>query len=147
MSSSIGATPGAQIFHVEKLTHLSCTLKLINHRLILAFGKKFGRLTVLEDSGKRNHKGEIIWKCICSCGSITNVKSSHLKSGHTKSCGCFRKENFEFKHGDARKRKRSRLYRIWLNMKNRCLNPKGNIYRYYGKRNVLVYGRDINIFS
>lgn len=55
--------------------------------------KKFGKLTVIEDTGKRvtlknkKEKVNVIWKCICECGSITEVSSSHLKSGHTTSCG------------------------------------------------------------
>ena len=45
-------------------------------------GEKFNMLTVLEYIGKST------WKCKCDCGNIINVTTSHLRSGHTTSCGC-----------------------------------------------------------
>lgn len=56
-------------------------------------GKKFGKLTVLSDSGRRafsrktGEKANVIWNCVCECGAKTQVSSCHLKSGHTTSCG------------------------------------------------------------
>ena len=56
-------------------------------------GKRFGQLIVLEDDGTRVNcpnspdKGSIKWKCLCDCGKIAYVTSTHLKSGHTTSCG------------------------------------------------------------
>lgn len=50
-------------------------------------GQKFNRLTVLKranDSAK--------WICLCDCGNLTEVTTSHLQSGHTKSCGCLKIE-------------------------------------------------------
>lgn len=48
--------------------------------------KKFGLLTALEYSYTTNKKA--IWKCKCECGTIVYVSSTHLLSGHTRSCGC-----------------------------------------------------------
>jgi len=101
-------------------------------------GQKFGRLTVIEDSGKRRHRGTI-WRCKCSCGNIHNVRHDRLKSGNTKSCGCLRKEKTSLKkfiHGDAKNR--SRLYRIWENMKARCSRKKHHKYKNYGGRKIKV---------
>lgn len=50
-------------------------------------GQRFGRLIVLEDTGER-WKRQIIWKCQCDCGKITNVCTDYLTTGHTASCGC-----------------------------------------------------------
>ena len=63
-------------------------------------GQKFGRLTVLEDSGIRGKRNEVLWTCQCSCDkhSIINVSTGHLQSGHTKSCGCLKEETL-FLHG------------------------------------------------
>lgn len=50
-------------------------------------GQKFNRLTVLKranDSAK--------WICLCDCGNLTEVTTSHLRSDHTKSCGCLKIE-------------------------------------------------------
>ena len=54
-------------------------------------GRQFGRLFVVGDGGK-NEKGRHYWKCKCACGKETLVEESHLKAGHTKSCGCYRRE-------------------------------------------------------
>lgn len=48
----------------------------------------FGFLTVLEDTGKRAHRG-VIWKCQCKCGNFKEVTSNHLTQGRVKSCGCW----------------------------------------------------------
>lgn len=53
-------------------------------------GKRFGRLLVLEFDSTRNSK--TYWKCICDCGNIKIVRSSDLRVGKSKSCGCYRKE-------------------------------------------------------
>ncbi len=50
-------------------------------------GSKFGKLTVVRDSGERAG-GNVIWNCICECGNETNVNSSNLSSNGVKSCGC-----------------------------------------------------------
>lgn len=52
-------------------------------------GQKFGRLTVVKKNGCQN--GHILWDCDCECGNTITVKGIHLKSGHTQSCGCYKK--------------------------------------------------------
>lgn len=52
----------------------------------------FNRLRVIEDSGKRDASGSILWSCICECGNITLATGTALKNGHKKSCGCYAKE-------------------------------------------------------
>lgn len=54
-------------------------------------GQKFGRLVVLEKAGV-NRSRNILWLCECCCGNKTIVSANHLRSGHTKSCGCLQKE-------------------------------------------------------
>ena len=49
-------------------------------------GQRYGHLTVLgpaENVGTRT-----AWRCLCDCGQETVVRSSHLRGGHTKTCGC-----------------------------------------------------------
>ena len=60
-------------------------------------GKQFGRLTVIEDSGKRDNRGGIIWKCQCSCGNFSFVSTSNLMrlSEATISCGCAKSKGEE----------------------------------------------------
>ena len=62
--------------------------------------KRFERLIVLEfyDTDKHGHR---IWKCVCDCGNICYVSGYHLSSGHTRSCGCIRKELHMLPNGEA----------------------------------------------
>ena len=54
-------------------------------------GKRFGRLTVIEIADVPN-AGQYYWHCICDCGNEKNIAGSSLRSGRTKSCGCWQKE-------------------------------------------------------
>lgn len=57
-------------------------------------GQKFGKLTVLhkaEDYITKQGKHRTAWVCECECGNQITVRNDDLKSGHTKSCGCSRK--------------------------------------------------------
>jgi hypothetical protein len=56
-------------------------------------GQVFGRLTVLR--WVRNEKGKNIWHCRCSCSNYTEVPTSYLTSGNTRSCGCLRVDTFK----------------------------------------------------
>lgn len=54
-------------------------------------GKKFGKLTVLEEDGfvvDSNGKRRRKWKCLCDCGNVCSIMGVYLSSGETKSCGC-----------------------------------------------------------
>lgn len=55
-------------------------------------GQIFGRLTAIEPVGITTKGRYIIWKCICTCGNVKEIKSAHLVSGATQSCGCLAKE-------------------------------------------------------
>lgn len=53
-------------------------------------GQKYGRLTAIKlDRIENNHT---FWKCRCDCGNIVIVDRGKLRSGQTKSCGCFKLE-------------------------------------------------------
>lgn len=53
-------------------------------------GQRFGRLTVIGDSGHRS-SGNVCWRCICDCGNEVIVRTAALRGGITISCGCVRK--------------------------------------------------------
>lgn len=64
-------------------------------------GMKFGKLTVVERLANRIDSNGVYcayWKCICDCGNIVKVKGNSLKSGNTKSCGCYCKERIRESH-------------------------------------------------
>lgn len=52
-------------------------------------GERFGRLTVLYKIPCTNH---IKYHCLCDCGKYVDKDKYSLLNGHTKSCGCYRKE-------------------------------------------------------
>ena len=99
-------------------------------------GMVFGKLTAIEPV-KKVKNGDMLWRCKCDCGNESLVQSGNLKSGHTKSCGCYRvdwcKENCT-KHG----LEHSRLYKIWFNMNLRCLDETNTNYHRYGGRCISV---------
>jgi len=99
-------------------------------------GQRFGRLTVLEDSGKRNLNGDVRWLCLCDCGNIKSETGSNLKY-RTRSCGCLQKER-RIKHGHNHRGKTTKLYRTWMNMKNRCVNPNIPGFKYWGGKGISV---------
>lgn len=55
-------------------------------------GRRYGRLTVCREIKQAEKSRRHYWLCRCDCGKEKNVEESHLKTGHTKSCGCYRKE-------------------------------------------------------
>lgn len=61
-------------------------------------GQKFGRLMVIDYVGASNddHPSCIAWGCRCECGNESIVRSSHLTSGHTQSCGCLGREKLTY---------------------------------------------------
>lgn len=97
-------------------------------------GKKFGKLTVLEECKEQNKHRQKVYKCQCDCGNIAYVRGYKLRSGYTKSCGCLRHEKYALKHG----KRHTRLYTIWLNMKDRCCNKNTPSYKNYGARCINV---------
>ena len=54
-------------------------------------GNVYGYLTVIERA-PNNKDGRAMWKCRCKCGNEVIVMGKHLRSGNTKSCGCYQKE-------------------------------------------------------
>lgn len=56
-------------------------------------GKRFGKLTVMEEIGFFTHKSgkkSRVYKCKCDCGNYCEVQHQYLTFGDTTSCGCIR---------------------------------------------------------
>ena len=54
-------------------------------------GRRFGRLVALRSLGK-GRSWQIQWECRCDCGRVVVVNKKNLLSGHTRSCGCLRRD-------------------------------------------------------
>lgn len=98
-------------------------------------GLRFGQLTVVERAENRGN--QTAWVCLCDCGNRCVVMSTHLKAGHTQSCGCLQRERTS-QAREIHGKSNSRLYRIWSNMKSRCYNPNTTYYQDYGGRGITV---------
>jgi hypothetical protein len=111
-------------------------------------GRTFHRLSVAWPAGAEGpkRKRKILWLCYCSCGRQKLVTTCHLRSGHTKSCGCLSSEASvrnlpPSTHGHARDNHRTREYQTWNSMLDRCTNPESIGYRNYGGRGISVCAR------
>ena len=51
-------------------------------------GQRYGKLTVLRPAENIGRK--TAWVCRCDCGRETVVRTSHLRTGKTRTCGCQR---------------------------------------------------------
>lgn len=54
-------------------------------------GNTYGYLTVIARA-ENTKEGRAQWLCRCKCGNEVVVLGKHLRSGNTKSCGCYQKE-------------------------------------------------------
>lgn len=101
-------------------------------------GQRFGRLLVIERAVTRNRKAT--WRCKCDCGGECIARSDHIQAGATRSCGCLHAEVMrarETTHGLSK----TRPYRIWRAMLNRCHYPAYPEWHYYGGRGITVCER------
>ena len=75
-----------------------------------------------------------------------------LTTGRTRSCGCLKAELDHKRtktHGDTVNGKTTRLYTIWSDIKQRCLNKNNPAYSYYGGRGIRIcneWAEDYSLF-
>lgn len=83
---------------------------------------KFGKLLVLRMT-RLEHRTGIYWICKCDCGNTTQIRTSSLKRGRSKSCGCsinqseilkFKKKNPNASYTDI-VLERIRAHTKWVN--------------------------------
>lgn len=102
-------------------------------------GQRFGKLVVLGRSERASDAGAL-WICQCDCGGTTVTTSLKLRNGHTASCGCLRALASQslIIHGQANK---TLTYRSWKEMRQRCLNPNSDKWKWYGGRGITICKR------
>lgn len=94
-------------------------------------GARFGRLTVVCPTEKRQ-SSFIVYKCHCDCGNDCYIASGNIGKS-TNSCGCLEEES-RIKHNKSK----TKLYDVWTNMRQRCLNPNNPRYKNYGGRGITI---------
>lgn len=106
-------------------------------------GKKFSRLTALRNVGPQGKSRNNYWESVCECGTVVKVNGAFLTNGTTKSCGCLQREKARIVGVNSKKHglSKSRTYRIWSCMIQRCSNPKVDSYKYYGASGIKVCDR------
>lgn len=110
-------------------------------------GQKFNRLLVVNLLERRDKNGARLWNCICDCGNTVVVSTDRLRSGWTKSCGCFQRDTV-IENNKARAHyqdvNNARLYRIWKGMIARTIYPSQDSYENYGGKGITVCKEWIN---
>lgn len=99
-------------------------------------GQKFGKLTAIEFAYRdKNHSH--YWKFRCDCGNEIVVRKNSVTSGNTtqcKQCSNNDKKERATTHGMAK----TRLYKEWAGIIQRCENPRSTSYDRYGKQGISV---------
>ena len=97
-------------------------------------GRRFGRLVAVSRDVRvmPNGKTRGGWTCMCDCGTEKWVASTDLKTGHTRSCGCWRQQFLNY--GVSK----DPLYPTWDAMRGRITKPTHVDYPRYGGRGLTV---------
>lgn len=112
-------------------------------------GQKFGKLTVIGTVNAKMKSGEKqwLWNVRCDCGTEKTVIPNDLITGHSVSCGCYRKHKPcpTKTHGESH----TKLHNIWCSMKRRCSPGAGRANRTYYGRGIRVCEQwnDYNVFA
>lgn len=102
-------------------------------------GQKFNKLTAIKPAEYAMHGKCTKWYCQCECGNVAVVSYDHLKSGHTKSCGCLRqKYGKALQKGEQHGMANTPLYKVWQAMKDRIYNKNNKYFHYYGGRGLTL---------
>lgn len=100
-------------------------------------GQRFGKLYVIAFDHSGGVNGLAYWRCICDCGKEVVVRGTCLRTGESRSCGCLAKELSSIRNSTHNCRN-TRLYHIWIDMKQRCMNPNQPDYPRWGGRGITV---------
>lgn len=98
--------------------------------VVSLLGKVFERLTVIADPSPQ---GVRYVTCKCYCGKTKDVIRYNLIYSRTRSCGCMRSELLTSHGGFGTK-----TYKVWEDMKSRCLNKNNKRYPSYGGRGIKI---------
>lgn len=108
-------------------------------------GSRFSRLVVIGHQFRTSVNWHVVLDC--DCGNTTVQQVSLLTIGKAKSCGCLKNEKASNRlkklHSDGLSWKKhgmskTRLYKIWTGMKDRCHNKNSCDWGRYGGRGIAV---------
>jgi hypothetical protein len=102
-------------------------------------GMRIGRLTVVKFSGFKEYKSgprRSLWLCKCDCGNENVISARNIAEKNVLSCGCLQKEMA--KKNAKHNMSRTKIYKIWTTLKQRCENNNDKNYPRYGGRGIMV---------
>lgn len=113
-------------------------------------GERFGRLMLTGYSvivGVAGYRRRTV-EAICDCGGIRMYVFDYLQKGSTRSCGCLKRDlERMFPHRVTHNLSKHPLFKVYVGMKERCINPNHNRYQYYGGKGVSVCPEWIDDFK
>ncbi len=117
-------------------------------KLATQIGDKHNRLTVIGlpfyvNSESRNHRRQYaVYRC--DCGNVIAGDVNQVKQNRTRSCGCLGKESARLnaikigKKNATHGMTKTRLYRTWRHMIERCHSENDKSFFRYGGRGISV---------
>jgi hypothetical protein len=107
----------------------------------VSIGDVCGHVTVVSESRLvlLNDRNVRMVDVLCGlCDTTKTIRAAHFSSGCYQTCGCGRNKLIGDKlrrHGGTR----TKLYRIWSTMRDRCSNPNNQRYATYGAKGIIVF--------
>lgn len=112
-------------------------------------GQVFSYLTAISYVFTKNKKA--YWLFRCKCGKEVVIVGATVRNGHSKSCGCYKKEvigDLFRTHGFSTSDKvTKKFYQSWKSIKSRCYFVANKEYPNYGGRGITVCDRWLNSFE
>jgi hypothetical protein len=103
-------------------------------------------LGFLPPTSQSKYRTEFVMVECPVCATLFKAQKRSIVSGHTKSCGCLKKDGSRFVTTKPLRDAQPRLYRIWKNMKSRCNNPRIPLAKNYVLRGI-TYAKEWDDFS
>lgn len=105
----------------------------------IKIGDVFSHWTVIGDfiRDEKSHHKKYLCECDCENKTHKYVDEHNLKKGKSISCGCVTAEvnrKRMTKHSGVG----TRLFTIWVSMRDRCNNPNNHAYKNYGGRGISI---------
>lgn len=102
---------------------------------------KVNKLTLLSVVGVNKNKSRVgLFECDCEDKTQKEIPISLVANNHTKSCGCVGREK-NIARLTTHNKSRTKEYRTWTGIIDRCYNPKSTRYKHYGERGIEVCDR------
>lgn len=103
--------------------------------------------TFIDYSGRRSGNNRLGF-FVCTCGVQFEAQVWNVLKGGTRSCGCedkYRGPVGRIVNGVVAIH--HPLYKTWISMRQRCLNPKSQGWKHYGARGIKICNRWLDSFD